>query len=560
MDEFNKNASSDNNEQEQKTPFQTPVRGASGSGSQSGNTSAGGGTSQQGNPYNQNAGGTGNPTGNPYSQNTQSGSNGNPYRQNTQNGAGANPYSQRAQSGPTGNPYQQSSTGGSNPYSQWGRPNGTGGGSKKPTNNKGPKVAVLAVIIAVVAFVGGMAASGGLNFSGNSAENTTTESGSGLPADSTKVQISQTQNTGNGEESDDGLTSTQIYKTVSPSIVSIVVDDITVGSEASGSGVIMSSDGYIITNAHVVSDGNKFTVITSDNTQYEAELVGSDTQTDLAVLKISTKDKLTVAEFGKSDELTVGDRCYAIGSPGGVEFQNSFTGGFVSAIDRDVTINDRVMTLIQTDAAINPGSSGGALINKYGQVVGITSSKLSSSSSSDASFEGMGFAIPMSTAEDIVNELIAYGHVTGRPAIGISGYDITEAMAQYYDVPQGVLVSSVDQKSDAYEKGVQANDIITAVNGKTITTMSDINKIKEKCKAGDSMTLTVYRSGKTKKIKIKLVDQNDLSSSSSSAQDSTESSDSSGNSSEQGGVYGYGYGNGNGNGEQSGQSGFGYGY
>ena len=557
MDEFNKNTSSDNNEQEQKTPFQTPVRGASGGGSQSSNTSAGGGTT--GNPYSQNAGGAGNVNGNPYSQNTQSGSNGNPYGQSTQNGAGANPYSQRAQSGPAGNPYQQSSTGGTNPYSQWGRPSGSGGGSNKPGNHKGPKIAVLAVIIAVVAFVGGMATSGGLNFSGNSAENTTTESGSGLPADSTKVQISQTQKTGDGEESDDGLTSTQIYKTVSPSIVSIVVDDITVGSEASGSGVIMSRDGYIITNDHVVEGGNKFTVITSDNTQYQAELVGMDSQTDLAVLKISTKDKLTVAEFGKSDELTVGDRCYAIGSPGGVEFQNSFTGGFVSAIDRDVTINDRVMTLIQTDAAINPGSSGGALINKYGQVVGITSSKLSSSSSSDASFEGMGFAIPMSTAEDIVNELIAYGHVTGRPAIGISGYDIDETMAKYYDVPQGVLVSSVDEASDAYKQGVQANDIITAVNGKTITTMSDINKIKEKCKAGDSMTLTVYRSGKTKKIKIKLVDQNDLSSSSSSAQDSTESSDSSGNS-EQGGVYGYGYGNGNGNSEQNGQSGFGYGY
>lgn len=559
MDEFNKNTSSDNNEQEQRTPFQTPVRGASGGGTQNG------GTSQQGNPYSQTNGGgtagdTGSTTGNPYGQSTQSGTTGNPYHQGTQSGASGNPYSQRAQSGSTGNPYQQGSTGGSNPYRQWGTSSGSGKGPQKK-NNKGPKVAVLAVIIAVVAFVGGMAAGGGLNldrFTDENAEKTTTESGSGLPADSTKVQISQTQNTGKGEESDDGLTSTEIYKTVSPSIVSIVVDDITVGSEASGSGVIMSNDGYIITNDHVVEGGNKFTVITSDNTQYQAELVGTDSQTDLAVLKISTKDKLTVAEFGKSDELTVGDRCYAIGSPGGVEFQNSFTGGFVSAIDRDVTINDRVMTLIQTDAAINPGSSGGALINKYGQVVGITSSKLSSSSSSDASFEGMGFAIPMSTAEDIVNELIAYGHVTGRPAIGISGYDIDETMAKYYDVPQGVLVSSVDQASDAYKQGVQANDIITAVNGKTISTMSDINKIKEKCKAGDEMTLTVYRSGKTKKIKITLVDQNDLSSSSSSAQDSTQSSDSSGNSSEQGGVYGYGYGNGNG--EQSGGNGFGYGY
>lgn len=533
MDEFNKNTPSDKEEQENRTPYQTPVRGASAGGSQQGN---------------------------PYQQNTGSAASG---ETSTPNGAKDNPYGQggtyNSQSNPNG-------TAG-NPYSQWGRPHGSGNDPKKPKKGgKGPKLIALAAVIAVVAFVGGMVAGGGLDFSslGNSsAASTTTESGSGLPADSTKVQISETKNTGSGEESDDGLTSTEIYKTVSPSIVSIVVDDITVGSEASGSGVIMSSDGYIITNEHVVEGGNKFTVITSDSTQYEAELVGTDSQTDLAVLKINTKDELTVAEFGKSDDLTVGDRCYAIGSPGGVEFQNSFTGGFVSAIDRDVTINDRVMTLIQTDAAINPGSSGGALINKYGQVVGITSSKLSSSSSSDASFEGMGFAIPMSTAEDIVNELIAYGHVTGRPAIGISGYDISEAMAQYYDVPQGVLVSSVDQASDAYTKGVQANDIITAVNGTTISTMSDINKIKEECKAGDKMTLTIYRSGKTKKIKIKLVDQNDLTSSSSSTQDSTESSDSSdssGNSSgQQGGVYGYGYGNGNSNENSSGNS-FGYGY
>ncbi len=527
MDELQNNRSEDNG-QEPKTPFQTPVRGASGGGAQNSNMASGanasyGRTSQQSNPNNQSNGSS--QTGNPYSQSTQG--NSNPYRQNTQGG-------------PAGNP-----------YSQWGSSGSSGKGPKKPKKGPGtgPKVVALAAVVAVVAFVGGMAAGGGLNFdrlTGDQA-NSTVEAGSGLPEDSTKVQISTTKKTGSGESGDDGLSSTEIYQTVSPSIVSIIVDDITVGSEASGSGIIMSEDGYVITNDHVVEDGNKFTVIMSDSTQYQAELVGMDAQTDLAVLKIDPKDDLPVAEFGDSDALTVGDRCYAIGSPGGVEFQNSFTGGFISAIDRNVTINDRVMTLIQTDAAINPGSSGGALINKYGQVIGITSSKLSSGSSAEASYEGMGFAIPMSTTQDIVNELIAYGHVTGRPAIGISGYDIDENTAAYYDVPQGVLVSNVDQASDAYKQGIQPNDIIIGVNGETITSMSDINEIKEKYQAGDEMTLKIYRSGKNKEITITLMDQNDLTSTSSSAQDSRESSE------QQDGVYGYGYGYGNGFG-----NGFGY--
>ena len=296
----------------------------------------------------------------------------------------------------------------------------------------------------------------------------------------------------------------------------------------------MSEDGYVITNQHVVDGSNKFTVLMNDGTQYEAELIGEDAKTDLAVLRIDPKEDLRPAEFGNSDKLAVGDRCYAIGSPGGVEYQNTFTGGYVSAINRDVTINDRVMTLIQTDAAINPGSSGGALINKYGQVVGITSSKLSSSSMSEASFEGMGFAIPMSTVEEIVNELIANGKVVGRPAIGISGYDVDEDTARYYDVPQGVLISSVDEASDAYKQGVQANDIIIKVNGKKITCMSDINEIKEGYSAGDEMTLTVYRSGKTKDIKITLMDESDLDSSQGSSQQSEEP--------QQDGGYGYGYG------------------
>lgn len=495
MDEFNSNTSQNSNEQEQTTPFQTPVRGSSPGGSQhQDSTQRTSGGPSGGNPYQQN----------PYSQNTN---------------ASQNPN-------------------GGNPYGQWGPPGGHN--QKKPKKPKkdmpGLKILALGVVVALVAFVGGVAVSGGLNhrseLAGNSGSAAAEDT---LPEDSTKLQISETQTTGEGEDADDGKTSTQIYNDVSPSIVSIIADDITIGAEASGSGVIMSEDGYVITNQHVVDGSNKFTVVMNDGTQYEAELIGEDAKTDLAVLRIEPDEDLQSAEFGNSDKLAVGDRCYAIGSPGGVEYQNTFTGGYVSAINRNVTINDRVMTLIQTDAAINPGSSGGALINKYGQVIGITSSKLSSTSMSEASYEGMGFAIPMSTVEEIVNELIANGKVIGRPAIGISGYDVDEDTARYYDVPQGVLVSSVDESSDAYQQGVQANDIIIKVNGKEITCMSDINEIKEDYSAGDKMTLTVYRSGKTKDIEITLIDESELDSSQESSQRSEEQQ-------EDGYGYGYGYG------------------
>ncbi len=526
MDEYNRNHGTEHDESgEQTTPFQTPVRGAEESGSQS--------------------------------KHDNGASSGNPYRTGEQNtGSSSNPY----RSGGTG------TDSGANKYSGWGpSPSGSGGKRSNKKMGNGPKIAIAAVIVAAIGFAGGMAASSGL-YSRTMNSSTQTEASvaessteTSENSNSTKLQISDSKTTGSGESADDGQTSTSIYKTVSPSIVSIVVDDITVGSEASGSGVIMSKDGYIITNQHVVADGNKYTVILSDNTQYVAELVGADEKTDLAVLKIDPKEDLTAAEFGSSDALQVGDRCYAIGSPGGVEFQNTFTGGYISAIDRDVTINDRVMTLIQTDTAINPGSSGGALINSYSQVIGITSSKLSSSS--EASYEGMGFAIPMSTVQEIVDQLIANGKVTGRPAIGISGYDISAAAAQYYDVPQGVLISSVNTDSDAYQQGLQANDIITAVDGKDITCMSDINSIKEEHKAGDSITLTIYRSGKTKKYKITLMDEADLDTSNSTANNSSENSN--GESSQGNGGYGYyfgdgNYGNGYGNGYSNGFGNYGY--
>lgn len=303
-----------------------------------------------------------------------------------------------------------------------------------------------------------------------------------------------------------GLAGEEIYKKVSPSIVSVIAS--LQGGSGSGSGVIMSADGYIITNNHVVEGAQGVTVQLSDGTRYDATIIGTDEQTDLAVIKVTPESELTAAEFGNSDELQPGEYAYALGSPGGVQFANTITGGRISAINRDVTISDRVMTLIQTDASINAGNSGGALINKYGQVVGITSAKLSSNAFSDVSIEGMGFAIPINTAKEIVDELITNGYVTGRPSIGISGYNVESADGSI----AGVQVDSIDSRAKAASEGLQVGDVIMAVNGTPTPTMDEINEIKEDMKAGDKLTLTVYRisTGKTVNLTVTLTDAHEL--------------------------------------------------
>lgn len=315
-----------------------------------------------------------------------------------------------------------------------------------------------------------------------------------------------------------GMAGTEIYKKVSPSIVSVLVP------EGSGSGVIMTEDGYIITNDHVVDGAQQVSVQLSDGTQLNAKVVGKDAKTDLAVIKVEPEGKLTAAEFGNSDALQPGEPAYAIGSPGGVELANTITSGCISAINRDITIDDRVMTLIQTDASINPGNSGGALINQYGQVVGITSSKMSSNGFGTPSYEGLGFAIPMSTAKMIVDELIANGYIAGRPSIGITGRNLTARQAQVNNLPQGVHVESVDERAHAYEEGLLPGDIITKVNGQTITTMNEINEIKEGKKAGEQLTLEVYRmsTGKIMTLTITLTDEHDLAEEETSQQDQTQ--------------------------------------
>jgi len=306
-----------------------------------------------------------------------------------------------------------------------------------------------------------------------------------------------------GTQTGSALTLQEIYKKVIPSVVSIT--STTASGSASGTGIVMSADGYLITNDHVISGAVSIQVLTSDNKTYAAALVGSDETSDLAVLKIDASG-LTPAEFGDSDQMEVGDEVVAIGDPLGAELRGTMTDGIISAINRDLSVEGRSMTLIQTNAALNNGNSGGPLINAYGQVIGINTMKMSSYYTT-ATVEGLGFAIPISTAKPIVDELIAKGYVSGRPAIGISGESLPRAVQVYYRLPNGIYVNSVSEKSDAYAKGITAGDIIIAVNGTAVNSMDELNTVKNQFSAGDSVTLTVYRSGQTFDVEVKLMDQ-----------------------------------------------------
>ena len=302
-----------------------------------------------------------------------------------------------------------------------------------------------------------------------------------------------------------------IVTKTSPSVVGI--SSISGTTSSSGTGIIMSEDGYVITNAHVVSGATAISVVVTDRTAdgdsssgsaaedllnnnsessgnenfIPAQLVGIDEQTDLAVLKIE-KEGLVGAEFGSSSDIKVGELAIVIGNPLGFELANTVTSGIISATERTLTIKDRSMTFIQTDATINPGNSGGPLINAYGQVIGITSAKVSSEYG-----EGLGFAIPIDEAQPIIYDLIQYGYVKGRPTLGISGKDIDAFYANYYGIPRGFVVMKAESGGAADRAGIRVNDIIMGIDGELITTMKEFNRIKDRHKAGETITVSVFR-------------------------------------------------------------------
>ena len=305
-------------------------------------------------------------------------------------------------------------------------------------------------------------------------------------------------------DEEDALCLQDIYSSVIDSVVSI--SSMTSSGTSSGTGIIMSSDGYVITNHHVITGALVISVLTNDNQEFEAALVGSDEMSDLAVLKIDARG-LQAAEFGDSSKLRVGDSVVAIGDPLGVQLRGTMTNGIISAINRDLTVGDRTMTLIQTNAALNNGNSGGPLINCYGQVIGINTVKMSSYYSASATVEGLGFAIPISVAKPIIDELIENGYVAGRPAIGISGDSLPSYYRTYYRLPEGVYVTSVNEGSDAKAKGIREGDIVTAINGEKICSIDELNTVKNQYAAGDEVTLTIYRSGTYYEVTVTLVDQ-----------------------------------------------------
>lgn len=273
-----------------------------------------------------------------------------------------------------------------------------------------------------------------------------------------------------------------------------------------GTGVIADGNGLIVTNAHIIEGCSSAQVTLYNNESYEALLVGADAISDLALLKIDCTG-LPAASFGDISSLAVGDPVAAIGNPLSENFRSTLTNGIISAIDRGMNYNGHTMSLLQTNAAINQGNSGGALFNMYGQVVGITNMKMMSYFSS---IEGIGFAIPSSTVKAVVDQLAASGEVRGRPAIGITVGAIPQEAVENYELPEGLYISAVEEKSDAAAKGIREGDILTAIDGQSVSVTSDVAAIRNGKGVGDSLRFTIWRQGETFEVDVLLMDTNDL--------------------------------------------------
>ncbi len=295
--------------------------------------------------------------------------------------------------------------------------------------------------------------------------------------------------------SGDSLTIAQIAEKVGPSVVEVTTGGVQTNgiftqyvTEGAGSGVIISEDGYILTNNHVVEGQSTVKVTTSDKKEYDATIVGTDEKTDIAVLKIDASG-LTPAVIGDSDSLVVGETAVAVGNPLGT-LGGTVTDGIISALDREVTVNNQTMTLLQMSAAVSPGNSGGGLFNEKGELIGIVNAK-----SGGSDVEGIGFAVPINTAMEVAEELIANGYVSGRPALGIQVVAITDLQtAMQAGVSQlGVYVQSVDEGSAAEKAGLQVGDLFVSVDGTAVSSTSDVTNILDQHQVGDTIEVQVVR-------------------------------------------------------------------
>lgn len=310
---------------------------------------------------------------------------------------------------------------------------------------------------------------------------------------------------GNGSAGDSAMNISDVVANTANSVVEITTESVTMStfmrqyvSEGAGSGVIISTDGYIVTNHHVIENATKITVRTKDGTSYDAKLIGSDERTDLAVIKIEAKD-LKAAVFGDSDKLVVGETAVAMGNPLG-ELGGTVTSGIISALDREIEMDNTTMTLLQFDAAINPGNSGGGLFNAAGELVGIVNAK-----SSGAGIEGLGFAIPGNSAKEISSQLIKYGYVKGRVDIGFTAIDLTNMQnaVKYRISETGIYVKSVTDKSN----GLQSGDKIVKINDTEINTATDFSNAVKNLKVGETVNITVKRNNRETAVKYVLAEE-----------------------------------------------------
>ncbi len=319
-----------------------------------------------------------------------------------------------------------------------------------------------------------------------------------LPID---YELTLTEKSGSSE-----LTLGELYENSYKSVVGISAYTDGQSGYSWGTGFVLTSDGLIVTNTHVINGADSATVTLYDDTVLNATLVGADAISDIAVLKVKGIG-LSPVTVGDSAELAVGDAVAAIGNPLGEEFRMTLTNGVISAINRGVNYNGRSMTLMQTNAALNEGNSGGPLFNMYGQVIGVTNMKMMSSYSS---IEGIGFAIPSTTMRDIVNALVRDGEVRGRPSIGITVGAIPENASSHYDIPSGLYISAVTPGSDAEAKGIKVGDILLECNGTEVKTTEDVAAVKSDLQVGDTIHFKLWRDGDTFEVDVMLMDTNDI--------------------------------------------------
>ncbi len=386
------------------------------------------------------------------------------------------------------------------------------GSTRPPKNHRG----LMAFLLIALIFVGGIASALGLlnvqlfrklntasgspdnsvHFSPNNTDDSSQDTQqSFLPSISDPsgfLNINQSPESVENVPQAGGLSLQDIYSKAIPSVVSISC--LSASGASSGTGVIVSSDGYIVTNCHVVENASQISVKTTDQKAMTATVVGLDETSDLAVLYVQAAE-LIPAEFGDSSALRVGDTVAAIGDPLGAELRGTMTDGIVSAINRDITTDGRTMTLIQTNAALNAGNSGGPLLNCYGQVIGINTMKIGDYMS-DAGVEGLGFAIPSTTVKEIVDQLLSQGYVSGRPSLGLSGYTLSSFDQTIYRLPKGVFITQVDPESDAAAKGIVAGDILLGIDNTRTVNIDTVKMILHSLRVGDSVSLRLYRSGR----------------------------------------------------------------